>query len=105
MIQPHEERFKIVIPGTAEVRKEVKAGAASEASREQNGSPVERACGYLRLVVSGYARVGYRCRCVQATVERRLSSREAERQCLYQRAMVTLFHDMIHHEIECYAMT
>ncbi|KAI5409854.1 hypothetical protein KIW84_055345 [Lathyrus oleraceus] len=50
----------------------------------------------------GYARVGYRCRCAQATVERRLSSREAKRQCLYQRAMVTLFHDMIHHEIECY---
>ncbi|KAI5447289.1 hypothetical protein KIW84_014950 [Lathyrus oleraceus] len=23
----------------------------------------------------------------------------------YQRAMVTLFHDTIHHEVECYAMT
>ena len=32
MIQPHEERFKIVISGTAEVRKEVKVGAASEAN-------------------------------------------------------------------------
>jgi hypothetical protein len=56
VIQPHEERVEIVIPSTAEVRKEVKIGAASEASREQNGSPVEGACGYLRLVVSGYAR-------------------------------------------------
>ncbi|KAI5445057.1 hypothetical protein KIW84_013350 [Lathyrus oleraceus] len=52
--------------------------------------------------MSGYARVGYQCRCSQVTMERRLSSREAERQCLYQRAMVTLFHDMIHHGIECY---
>ncbi|KAI5383113.1 hypothetical protein KIW84_070499 [Lathyrus oleraceus] len=79
VIQPHEERIEIVIPSTAEVRKEVKFGAASEASQEQNGSPVERACGYLRLVVSGYVRVGYRCRCAQATMERRMSSREAER--------------------------
>ena len=101
MIQPHEERVEVVIPSTAEVRKE-KIGAASEASREQNGSPIERTCGYLRLVVSGYARVGYRCRCAQATMERRLSSGEEERRCLYRRAMVTLFHDMIHHEIECY---
>ena len=81
MIQPHEERCEIVIPSAAEVRKEVKIGAASEASRKQNGSPVKRACGYLRLVVSGYARVGYRCRCAQAIMERRLSSREAERRC------------------------
>ena len=34
MIQPHEERFKIDIPGTAKVRKEVKIGAASEAKVE-----------------------------------------------------------------------
>ncbi|KAI5447045.1 hypothetical protein KIW84_014769 [Lathyrus oleraceus] len=64
-----------------------KIRAASEASRGQNGSPVEGTCGYLRLVMSGYARVGYRCRCAQAAMERRLSSKEAERQCLYQRAM------------------
>ena len=81
MIQPHAERIEIVIPSTAEVRKEVKNEAASEANREQNGSLVERACGYLRLVVSGYARVGYRCRCAQATMGRRLFSREAERRC------------------------
>ena len=81
VIQPREERVELVNRYTAEVRKEVKIGAASEASRKQNGSPVERACGYLRLVVSGYARVGYRCRCAQATMERRLSSREAERRC------------------------
>jgi hypothetical protein len=43
VIQPHEERFKIVIPSTAEVRREMKVEAASEASQEQNGSPVERA--------------------------------------------------------------
>ncbi|KAI5444381.1 hypothetical protein KIW84_012854 [Lathyrus oleraceus] len=60
-----------------------------EASREQNGSPVEGTCGYLRLVMSGYARVGYRCRCAQAAMERRLSFKEAERQCLYQRAMLS----------------
>ncbi|KAI5443718.1 hypothetical protein KIW84_012392 [Lathyrus oleraceus] len=78
--------------------------AASEASREQNGSLVERAYGCLHLVVSGYARFGYRCRCAQATKEKRQSSKEAERQCLYQRAMVTLFHDMIRHEIKCYDM-
>ena len=76
MIQLHEGRAELVNPYTAEVRKEMKIGAASEASREQNGSPVEGACGYLRLVVSEYARSGYRCRCAQATMERRLSSRE-----------------------------
>ncbi|KAI5443595.1 hypothetical protein KIW84_012297 [Lathyrus oleraceus] len=102
VIQPHAERVEIVIPGTAEVRKKVKVGAASEASRKQNGSPVERACGCLHLVMSGYARVEYRCRREQATMERGSSSREAERPCLYQRAMVTLFHEMIHHEIDCY---
>jgi hypothetical protein len=37
-------------------------------------------------------------------MERRPSSKEAERQCLYQRAMVTLFRDMIHHGIKCYAI-
>ena len=44
MIQLHEERIEIVIPGTAEVRQEEKIRAASEASREQNGSLVERVC-------------------------------------------------------------
>ncbi|KAI5441894.1 hypothetical protein KIW84_011090 [Lathyrus oleraceus] len=77
-------------------------GAAFEASREQNGSLVERACGCFYLAMSGYASVGYRGHCAQATMERRLSSGKEERQCLYQRAMVTLFHDMIHHEVECY---
>ena len=43
VIQPHEERVKMVIPSTAEVRREMKVEAASEASQEQNGSPVERA--------------------------------------------------------------
>ena len=60
------------------------------------------------MSLPGHVRVcrdRYRYHYAQATVERRLSSREAERQCLYQRAMVTLFHDMIHHEVECYAMT
>ncbi|KAI5434082.1 hypothetical protein KIW84_021082 [Lathyrus oleraceus] len=87
VIQPHAERIEVVIPSTAE-----------------NGSLVEGAGGRIHLVMSGYAKVEYRCRCAQAPIERRLSSREAKRQCLYQRAMVTLFHDMIHHEIECYDM-
>ncbi|KAI5384772.1 hypothetical protein KIW84_071677 [Lathyrus oleraceus] len=81
VIQPHVKRVEIVIPSAAKVRKEMKIEAASEASRKQNGSHVKRACGHLHLVVSGYARVGYRCRCAQATMERRLSSREAERRC------------------------
>ncbi|KAI5419511.1 hypothetical protein KIW84_043615 [Lathyrus oleraceus] len=100
VIQPHEERVEIVIPSAAKVRKEMKMGAVSEASREQNGSPVEGACGHRHLVVSRYARVGYRCRCAQAAMKRRLSSRGADAGATYQRAMVTLFHDMIHHEIE-----
>jgi len=41
VIQPHEERFKIVTPSSAEVRKR-KAEVVSEASQEQNGSPFER---------------------------------------------------------------
>ena len=81
VIQSQKERVEIVNLYTAEVRKEMRIGAASEASREQNGSIVERACGCLHLVMSGYARVGYRCRCAQATMERKLSSREAERRC------------------------
>jgi hypothetical protein len=40
VIQPHEERVKMVIP---EYRRGQKVEAASEASQEQNGSPVERA--------------------------------------------------------------
>ncbi|KAI5411286.1 hypothetical protein KIW84_056400 [Lathyrus oleraceus] len=101
VIQPQVKRVEIVIPST-EVRKKGKIGAASEASRGQNGSLVERACGCFCLVMSGYARVEHRCRCAQAAMERRLSSRGAERQCLYQRAMVTLFHDMIHRGINYY---
>ena len=42
VIQPHEERFKIVTPSSAEVRKR-KAEVVSEASQEQNGGPFERA--------------------------------------------------------------
>ncbi|KAI5419542.1 hypothetical protein KIW84_043633 [Lathyrus oleraceus] len=85
VIQPHTERIEVVIPSTAEVRKEAKIGVVSEASREQNGSLVERACGCLHLVMSGYARVRYWCRCAQAIMEGRLSSREAERRChLYE---------------------
>lgn len=35
--------------------------AASEASQEQDGSPVERAGWYVCLVVSRYTKVGYQC--------------------------------------------
>ncbi|KAI5423438.1 hypothetical protein KIW84_046407 [Lathyrus oleraceus] len=100
VIQPLEGDARLLFQAPRSERKEIEA--ASEASREQNGSLVEGVCGYFHLVMSGYAKVEYRCRCAQATMERRLSSREAERQCLYRRAMVTLFHDMIHHETECY---
>ncbi|KAI5396894.1 hypothetical protein KIW84_062940 [Lathyrus oleraceus] len=81
VIRPPEERIEIVIPSAAKVRKEMKIRVVSEANREQNGNLVERACGCLHLVVSGYARVVYRCHCAQATMERRLSSKEAKRQC------------------------
>ena len=53
VIQPHAERIEIVIPSTAEVRKE-KMGAASEASREQNGSPVEKS---MWILSPGHVRI------------------------------------------------
>ncbi|KAI5412634.1 hypothetical protein KIW84_057330 [Lathyrus oleraceus] len=53
VIQPHAERIEIVIPST-EVRKEVKIGAASEVSQEQNGSPVE---GSTWMPSPGYVKI------------------------------------------------
>uniref|UniRef100_A0A2N9H661 Integrase catalytic domain-containing protein n=1 Tax=Fagus sylvatica TaxID=28930 RepID=A0A2N9H661_FAGSY len=62
----------------------------------------------LRLVLPRHARPRHRHSGPQDSAEARMQAREAStatneaRRATYQRAMVTLFHDMIHHEIEVY---
>ncbi|KAI5428583.1 hypothetical protein KIW84_033542 [Lathyrus oleraceus] len=81
VIRPPEERVEIVIPSTAEVRKEVKLEPLQRRVESRMVALLKGVCRYFRLVMSKYARVEHRCRCTQATMERRLSSKETERRC------------------------
>jgi hypothetical protein len=102
VIQPHEERIKIVIPSTAEVRREVKLGPLQ-------GQVESRMVALLKEHVDTFT---WSCQDMPGSdtgvVVHKLPWREdcpLEKQnagATYQRAMVTLFHDMIRHEIECY---
>ena len=78
VIQPHQEELEIVNLGTDEVKKEVKIGAALEESVKSRMVALLKEYVGICLVLSRYARVGYRYRCAQATIESRLSSSEAE---------------------------
>ena len=62
VIQPHEEQVEIVNLGTEEVRKEVKVGAALEVNVKRRMVALLKEYVDIFLVLSGYARAGYRYR-------------------------------------------